>query len=245
MALFVLFGLTAQAQVAVNILNGQFTTYLEVPDISDFDTTPNYYDTSRTMVSASPVSDEMSLWVTDSDGSIAPYDGIPNNFWAGQASSTADIFDISVNAGVAAPTHDNAWAKATSQIVFTPLVNQTQMINVAMWWPGEGADGQISLIDLTSNTQLWLYSYGLDIVGGANWPYTADTGVDPLNIETSFSSSDVYELTIQADCFDDYAGAGSSTYMNLSGLQVVPEPSTSLLLAMCGTSLMIFRRQRR
>jgi hypothetical protein len=240
-AFFLLFGLVAQAQLPVNILNSQFTTYVNVPGEANADTeTPNFYTTPRTMMSAFPVSDGITNYVSNSDGSIRNNFGQP--WQSGNATASADVFDVNAAAMATAPSPYDVYAEASSQIWFSPLASQNQMLSIQIVNLDLETDGQISLMDLTSNTELWLYNYGEPYNGGNLQFTSSDLNV---NVETYFSSSDVYELSIEADCNDNFAGAGYNDSIQFTGLDVVPEPDVLSLVGLGSlASLVTLRRSK-
>jgi hypothetical protein len=207
----------------VAVSSGQFTTYVEASDGSGT-------IESRTTPSASPISDEIDL-------------PIP---WAGptatnHAIANAVLFAASVQTG-----WGSAEAGATSQLLFSPLVDQIQTVGIHISCGGLSVSdgGSVSLLDLTSNTEFWNYSWGIAYSPPANFPW--DSGpysTANFNVNTDFLASDQYELTMMTA---SQAGSDDeSAQIQLTGLVAVPEPSTTLFLAMCGASFVISRRQRR
>jgi hypothetical protein len=210
----------------VAVSSGQFTTYVEAvgsPSIT-------YPEISRTTTSASPISDEIDQ----------PYpEYFPNA--TNHAIASAVLFVASVQTG-----WGSANASATSQLWFSPLSDQTQTIGIHISCGGLSVSdgGSVGLLDLTSNTELWNYSWdNLDVPANFPWDSGEPFTTANFNVDTDFLASHQYELTMitasQAGSDDE------SAQIQLTGLEVVPEPSTTLFLAMCGASFIISRRHRR
>jgi hypothetical protein len=212
----------------VAVSSGQFTTYVEAQGV-DAQTGALTPPISRTTTSSSPVSDEIDL----------PY---PEYFpdATNHAIANAGLLVVYAQAG-----WGGADASATSRLLLSTLSDQTQTIGIQLSRGGLSFDGvgSVSLLDLTSNTELWNYSW--DYYGPVNFLWDPGSGGSSanFNVDTDFLASDQYELTMIAESqAGDDAGIAQ---IQLTGLEVVPEPSTTLFLAMCGASLMIFRRQQR
>jgi hypothetical protein len=218
----------------VAVSSGQFTTYVEASDGSGT-------IVSRTTPSASPISDEIDL-------------PIP---WAGptatnHAIASANLFVVSDQTG-----WGGANAEAVSQLRFSPLADQTQTLDIGIGITGSPDAGtcsaaQVILMDLTANSEVWDYignvypftsPYPAEIPTGNNIPWNLEYNAADFTIDTSFLASHQYELTMIAA--SDAGSDDESVQIRLSGLVAVPEPSTTLFLAMCGASFIISRRQRR
>jgi hypothetical protein len=219
--------LDAQSSLGVLVSGAQFTTYVEA---SGYDaTTGPIPSVSRNNVSATPISDELAFPV-----------------------SWANVTNYAIaNAGLLTSHVQTGWgiayASATSQLWFSPLSDQTQTIGIYISCGGLSVsdDGSVSLLDLTSNTELWNYSWGMANVPPANFPWNSGPySTANFNVDTDFFASHQYELTMETA---SQAGSDDeSAQIQLTGLAVVPEPSsTSLLLTICSASLMFIRRQRR
>ncbi len=197
--------------------SAQYTTYVWARD----DSGPPI---SRTTISSSPISDAIVIPIR---GGIIINHAIAN----------AGLFDVSDETGVGF-----ANASATSQLWFSPLVDQTQTVGIQISvqnWPFNG--GSVSLLDLTSNYELWNYSW-LGDPGNVPWEPGTYHGAANFTLDTDFLASHEYELTMATS-----SNAGMDherVQIQLTGLQVVPEPSTALLLAVGGAALAISRRRR-
>jgi hypothetical protein len=193
--------------LSVSAYSAQYTTYVEA---SGYDaTTGPIPAVSRNNVSAAPISDELSFpvsWVPTTNYAIA-------------------------NAGLLSSYTHAGWgianASATSQLWFSPLSDQTQTIGIHISCSGlsVGDGGSVSLLDLTSNTEFWNYNWGIDFQPPANFPWDSSEayGTANFDVETDFLASDQYEVTITtiSNAGDDNASA----QIQLTGLQVVPEPA--------------------
>lgn len=227
----------------VSASSAQYMTYVEVLQVTNTSgDTGNIV--SRTTTSPTPISDEIDLPVI-----------------AGQGEGMGIITHAIANANSFTDSDQTGWgfanAEAVSQISFSPLVDQTQNLNISVYALGAGLGtrnytaGQITLLDLTLNSELWNYSwnvYGPDWVpvpvpSGDNIPWDSDGYTANFSFDTDFFASDQYELTM-ITCSD--AGDDSeSVQIQLTGLQVVPEPSTAAFLALCGISLAIYNIRSR
>jgi hypothetical protein len=217
----------------VTVSSAQYMTYVEAKG------SPNttYPEIVRTLTSSSPISDEI-------DQPLLVFGAPSTNY----AIANAGLFEVSDQTG-----WGKANAEAISQIWFSPLGDQTQTLNIQISADGSPSivwtAGQISLLDLTANSVLWSYSWNAGGSGsvpvgvplGNNIPWDSlDPSYANFSLDTDFFASDQYELTMKV-CSN--AGDDSEfAQVQLTGLQVVPEPSIVLLLVLCGTTLAIFRR---
>lgn len=211
----------------ITVSSAQYTTYVEAggPSISPI---------SRTTISPSPFSDEIDIMLGD------PSDPSSLN---SHAVASAGLFAVSEQTWRTA-----AVAEAVSQLWFSPVADQIQTLNIQIDQGVPYDEGQISLVDLTANFELW--NYGWNVYGpsdvpvlvplGNNVPWNTSIGAANFNVVTEFLASHQYELTMIAasDATDD----SERVDIQLNGLQVVPEPSIAVLLALCGATLAIWRR---
>ena len=214
----------------VLVSSAQYTTYVQASDWAwENDISHLVTIACRTNTATLPISDEIAFYTTQ--------EGLPNH-----TTASAGLFQVSDTTG-----WGFANAEAISQLWFSPLADQTQSINVHISIGsnhGPWTAGEVSLFDLTSNSQLWNYSWSFWSPGNIPWddPQSYGTGPANFSIYTDFSTSHTYELIMQVS---SNAGDDSQqVQMQLTGLQVVPEPSTVLLLAMSGAALAIYRRRR-
>jgi hypothetical protein len=147
------------------------------------------------------------------------------------AIADAGLFDVSVQTG-----WGFANAAATSQLWFSPLQDQTLALNIEISAFGHGGPryytgGQISLLDLTSNVELWDYNWSWtnNLNGNIPWDPVPHNGTANFaTVESDFSAAHQYQLTMLV-----YSNAGDDTeqaHIQLTGLEVVPEPSSAKVL---------------
>ena len=233
---FVVIGSLHSQPLSVAVSGTQYTTYVEAQG----QPTTTYSPISRTTISSSPISDEIDV----------PID--PGTF--GGPTITHALADT----GLFVVSDQTGWgfanASATSQLWFSPLVDQTQTIGIQInavgaTQPQEFTGGQVSLLDLTSDSELWNYNWSVEVgpnVGSGNVPWDpADPSTANFSLDTDFLASDQYELTMQT-----YSNAGDDTesvQIQLSGLQAVPEPSSIclILLFLAGLPAVRCRPQQR
>ena len=171
---------------------------------------------SRTTISSSPISDGI-----DAISPLVPF--------TNHADASAGLFEVSVFTDWA---YGSAAAQATNQLWFSPLVDQVQAVGLQFsnQFDYVFTYGSISLLDLTANSKLWNYYW---TGGGYGYP-TNNLGVSggPINVnfnvDTDFLASHQYLLTmtVGSSAKDD----GEIADIQLTGLQVVPEPSSVCLL---------------
>ncbi|HVM61742.1 MAG TPA: PEP-CTERM sorting domain-containing protein [Verrucomicrobiae bacterium] len=160
----------------------------------------------------------------------------------GGAPSTNTAF---ANAGlftVQDSTFGSALATATFQLWFSPLVDQTQTIGIQIGNDMNYTGGQCSLFDVTTSSYLWDYgwNFGGPVGGGTGIQW----GGDSLNVDTSLRASDEYELTMFTS--SSAASDAESPNIQLTGLEVIPEPATWALVSV-GLSLsaaLLFRHRK-
>jgi hypothetical protein len=211
----------------VAVSSAQFTTYVEAEGYP----VAAYPPISRTTTASSPVYDEIDLPCPEY------FPNVTNHALA--------------NAGLLVVSAQTGWgvanASATSQLLFSPLSDQTQTVGININFEAglPYTDGSISLLDLTSNSELWNYSWNGPFSAPVNfsWDPSFGIGLANINVDTDFLASHQYELTMMtgSNAGDD----SENVQILLTGLVAVPEPSTALFLAMCGASFIISRHQRR
>lgn len=220
----------------ISVSDGQYLTYVEAQGSP----VTTYPAISRTTTSSAPISDEIDQPLTDM------WPGVITNY----AIANAGSFTVSDQTG-----WGFANAEAVSQIWFSPSISQNQTLNLQISAFGHGAPlsytaGLISLLDLTSNFELWDYSWNaggsvsvpIQVPAGDNIPWDSQyPGTANFSFDTDFLASDQYELTMTV-C----SNAGDDTedaQIQLTGLQAVPEPSADILLAVCSALAAVCRRR--
>lgn len=188
---------------------------------------------SRTTTSPSPISDEFI--------SLDPFFGGFNNV----AMASNSLFGMQVHTD--APGKDSGFdASSSIQMTFLPLVDQNQTINIQFINTAniEFTSGAVSLLDLSSNTELLDYVWPSSINEPfGNVPFINDGSGNfnaNLNVDISFLASDEYELIMQTS--SNANGDDEFSQIQLSGLQPVPEPSSASLMVLALLVLPIMRR---
>jgi hypothetical protein len=233
-----LFTIQVYAQsLSVSASSAQYTTYVNASGIDPYN--GNIFpEVSRTNVSATPISDEFAF----PNGYI--FNGVPATNYA---IANAGLFQVSDVTG-----WGGAAAEAVSELLFSPVADQIQMLGIEMALTGspdnfESSAGQVVLMDLTANSQLWNYSfvnywpgYPVQIPTGDNVPWSGGGPVANFTFDTSFLESHQYELMMiaasQAGGDDEYV------QIQLTGLQVVPEPAVLPLFGTCIFGAAFLRR---
>jgi hypothetical protein len=206
--------------------NAQYTVYVEARSYPDYTN-----DVTRTTVLASPISDELEF-PFDPDN----YPGVTN-----YAIASAGLFTVSDHTG-----HGFANASATSQLWFSPFADQTQTIGISIYAFGANGGhmfsmGNVTLFDLSSDTEVW--NYGWDYINPAadNIPWDDQGITADLALDTSFFASHQYELSLMT--YSNAADDTEDVSIQLTGLQVVPEPSGIRLFLMSLLGLPMVRRK--
>ena len=231
-------GISSAQPLYVSVSSAQYLTYVEVFQATNFSNNMGNYE-SRTTISPSPISDEIDLPIIIGQGQGTITHAIAN----------AGLFDVSDQSG-----WGFANAEGVSQLWFSPLADQNQALSfqITAYGPGSQAftAGQASLLDLTSSSELWNYTwnaigdtsqYPVSIpLGLGNIPWVApDFESANFSVTSKLLASDQYELTmiVCSNAGDDLENAE----IQLVGLQVVPEPPSFGLFAMCSFSLLLSR----
>jgi hypothetical protein len=223
-----------QAQpLSVAVSSAQYTTYVEAEGTP----TSIYPPVSRTTVSAFPISDQIAMPLTEGFGAGGTNYAIAN----------AGVFGVSDRTGWGV-----ANASATSQLWFSPTADQTQTIGIQVYAIGASqplrfTGGQISLLDLTSGSEVWNYYWSVLVspnAGSGNVPWDlTDQSTANFSVDTGFLASHQYELTMMVN-----SSAGDDTeiaQIQLAGLQAVPEPSSVCLILPALAGLFAARRSTR
>jgi hypothetical protein len=237
--LFLLIGNLYAQPIYVTASSAQYLTYVRVDQPTG--TGPDNIVT-RTTTSPNPISDEIDLPVLVVFGQGAITHAIAN----------AGLFNVSDQTG-----WGFAQAEAVSQLWFSPLADQTQTLTIQILADGRMGDpaytsGQISLFDLTANSEVWGYNW--DYAGSIYFPVPVSSGgsipgdflssgTADFSLDTDFLASHQYELTLLVG-----SAAGDDSEMvqiQLAGLQLVPEPSGVCLLVLAVLGLSTARHKIR
>lgn len=234
---FLLSGTSYAQPLNISVSSAQYTTYVAARDYSQGGAT-----ISRTTVSATPFSDEID---------VPSQYFVDNTQVDNVAIANANLFMVSDQTIV-------GWAAATAttRYLFSPLADQTQSIGIQI--DARGANGiswtagQISLMDLTLGSQIWGYSWnpsslpdlstGLSLTPEPSTVPWDTTGGITANfaLNTDFNQSDQYALAMMVE-----SQAGTDVefpQMQVTGLQVVPEPNSLPLMFLGLGGLIAIRR---
>jgi hypothetical protein len=219
-----LMGAAHSQPLDIIVSSAQYTTYVQGQGWP----VETYPPTSRTTISSFPISDELEFPIEYSPG-------VTNHAIAG-----AGLFEVWAQVGWGV-----ANASATSQLRFSPLVDQIQTIGIQISAPllHGFSSGSVILLDVTSNSELWNYSFSYFSSGNIPWDSGSRySGTATFELATEFLASDQYELTMVAG-----GNAGDDTaidHIQLTGLQVIPELSSVRLLLMALLGFGAWHRQR-
>lgn len=236
----------SSSALPVEVTQAEFTTHasisVSIPPLPQALLTND----SRTVVSSSPVQDLME---GTQYGYVLPY-----YIWA---RPTADWFHVSVDTSECNRC-GSAGAYAISETTFSPLADAIADVTIRRLGGGiydAYSEGFVSLVDLTLNRPLWYYQWtGIgNTMGGAgrpepSWGYDITGNINPypnpaIVVQgTAFAEDHAYRLVIYAA--SGAYGDDERVFMDLLGLEIVPEPSTFALLGLGTASLAIARRRR-
>jgi hypothetical protein len=215
----------------VEILNAQHTTSLSLFRYNyPFDFTSTNF--SRTQISSTPVSDSLNNPLT---GSLA-------------VEAHAELFGVHAFApspGGADSYVQTHSATATNEIWFSPLnsgsTSLTALFSAAGHWY-DCSQGGLSLLDLTTGTELWNYQWtslsgdvaGVPVVDLMYYPTIATN----MLLSADFIAGDIYKLTLHTRVNAGNSPRSPTITLQLTGLDpisIVPEPSA---LAMGGLGIL-------
>jgi len=243
LALGVCMAAQAAPPLEVSVLNSQYTTYVFVQTNGfnanvDSSSSGNFeiWSPGNSRMMGSPVSISDSLYL-DGTGILA-------------AEANADMFGVSAFTDMHQaffqgwPGH-NSTAGAESVISFLPLTGGTATTDLEFTadYDWSYSAGSVSLFDVTSNQTLWNYGWYLS---SASLPWTGYPGGPAsaiLSVETDFNAADTYSLTIYTQTYADQDN--EQTSIQLSGFEIVPEPSAFALIGLGTAAALILRRRCR
>ena len=207
----------------VQLLDARYTTFVSVTIRTNFPVPSGSTNISRTIESSFPHSD--SLRVDDPAG--WPY--------RATADASTGLFELSgATAAFGLEYVLYAAAGAIDQIRFSPAKDQVQSVGIQIargdkWLFTEGS---VSLLDLTSNSELWHYSWHFlnNPFGNIPWDPGSFDATANFNVDTDFLASHQYELTMFTSM--DAASDSESAWIRVTGLEAVPEPASLCLTLM-------------
>ncbi|HVM61650.1 MAG TPA: PEP-CTERM sorting domain-containing protein [Verrucomicrobiae bacterium] len=234
LALFPVVGSLWAQSLDIAVSSAQYTTYVKVSSGGTVDH-PVPAPPPRTTVSSSPFTDEIYL-------PMPPHYA----FYAYWAIASAGLFEASDQ------TVGSANALAISQLWFSPVVDQTQTLGLHIGGMNFTAF-EFSLLDVTAGSNVWNCFYSLYTGGFPSgtfpgitnvvvtpWPFPGNGGT--ISFGTSFLASDEYELTLAT--MSSAGGDAETPWVQLTGLEAVPEPSTWVLVG-AGVSVVLSLARRR
>jgi hypothetical protein len=220
---FLFTGSTYAQPVPIGISGLRYSTFVSA-------TTPSngvFTTASRTTLSSSSFSDEL---IVQGD-----------NNYGGESRANSSLAEVEAYSGVFG---GNGLASASSQIYFSPLVNRTETVGL-QFSSAVGyycCSGLVSLFDLTSQLELWNYSWS-NRSGNVPWvstPGGAGSASAELYPRSDFLASHHYQLTLMTSARS--ASDHDQCRIRLTGLQQVPEPAGVCLLLMGLLGLPLLRR---
>lgn len=163
------------------------------------------------------------------------------------AHAEADLLRISTFAAADYPNYDTASASAKSEITFSPAANTLMPIGIEAigWDHWYFSIGNVSLVDVTTGTTLWDFAW--DGLSGT-MPWLDQGGVEPkatasLALNTELFESHDYRLTMFTSV-NSQEPSLPQILIQVTGIQVVPEPTVFALVVLAGIGLVATRGQR-
>lgn len=242
----------ALSAVPVQVTQAEFTIYghLSYPSGPYPSTVWSNYTTS--LVANSPISEYVERYESGYTPTGDPYRDQFFHIYAGAAS---DWFQVSVATGEGSQD-GYAEAYVISEITFSPISTSVGDLTINTGPERFWNAGFASLLDVTLNHPMWLWyfvSYYVPQWAGRPEPYlTYDTKgtlstngwpyLAPVVQETALTEGHEYRLVTYVEC--NAYGDSEEAFMNVLGVQIVPEPSSRTLLGLGSLALATWRRRR-
>jgi hypothetical protein len=235
---------TASAEpISIELLSATFTT--QVATWTSLNATPH----TRETTSSTPLSD--SLLAASIPNPAFPW--IPS--FVGAIAET-DFFRVHANTATLpslTPPFWSALSVAKTELMFSPLTSATTTIGLTLTTAGSNdfwSEGTMSLYDVTANQYVW--NHGWDATplvdtqfGPPEYGHLLNgtpLNLGPLHIDTAFDLSHQYRLTLYT--LTHAQNDRQNITLEVSGLHVVPEPSTLWLVGI-GVAVSVGRHRRR
>ena len=185
---------------------------------------------SRTTESSAPISDSL----------------VSEAAWF-NARADADLLRISSYAASDYPLHESATASAKSELSFSPEDSALVPISIKVtgWGHWYFSLGSVALYDLTTGTTLWNIDWNGES-GTMPWSVQGDEeprGTAALTINTELLESHDYQLTLFS-WVNSQEPSSPHILMQVSGIEVVPEPSVIALMSLSGIGLIAAHSRR-
>lgn len=181
----------------------------------------------------------------DSSSSLSDSLGFEPDWVNARAESA--LLRLSVFAAADFPLHDTSGATAGAEFAFSPGTDAVTPISIDFTGRGHYflSYGHVSLVDVTTDSVLWDFDW--DGFSGTV-PWLDHTGEEPRG--TAFLALNTPLLGSHDYRFSMFVGVGSQgpnlphVEIQVSGFQVVPEPTACSLMALGAAAWLLERRRR-